>query len=56
MFELSSCFAKEETENELRTSISFCVTIFLLFALMSLILSSIVFMTSTIQLLQSNTL
>ena len=48
-----SCLAEEGTENELSTSIIFCVTLSLL--LMSLILS-FVFMTSAIQLLQSNTL
>ena len=49
-----SCLAEEETENEFSTLIIFCVTISLL--LMSLVLSSFVFMTSTKQLLQSNTL
>lgn len=41
---------EKETENELTTSIIFCVTISLL--LMLLVLSSYVFMTSTKQLLQ----
>ena len=47
IFELS-CFEEEETENhaELITSISFCVTIFFLFTLLSLILSFFVLMTS----------
>lgn len=49
-----SCHAEEETDYELSTSIIFCVTISYL--LMSLILSSFVFITSAIQLLQSNTL
>ena len=49
-----SCLAEGETENELSTSIIFCATISLL--LMLLVLSSFVFVTSTKQLLQSNTL
>ena len=49
-----SYLAEEGTEDELSTSIIFCITISLL--LMSLVLSFFVFMTSTVQLLQSNTL
>ena len=49
-----SCLGEEETENELSTSIIFCATISLLLIL--LVSSSFVFITSTKQLLQSNTL
>ena len=49
-----SYLAEEGTEDELSTSIIFCITISLL--LMSLVLSFFVFMTSIVQLLQSNTL